>query len=173
MSEEEIRPTKINIISNIRLRHVGTLDLGEFYRWLNRWFTFEGYSVYEKQYIEKIESGGSKTYYILWDCKKKKTKYFEYRFELRWLLVGVGRIEIQKGTDKVRVESGDFEIRMDTDLLMGPQTDDFLAKHEWFRKAYENFLIRGRIEEMRVDIYNKTNDLQEDIKKYFNQATHL
>lgn len=170
--EEEVKPTEVSLIDNIRLRHIGVLDLDEFYRWLRRWFVFEGYNIHESHYLEEIDPKG-KIYKIIWKCKKKKTDYFEYYIEIRWLLAGISKIELQRGTDKVRIEKGDFELRMDVVLRLGSKKDNFLAKHEWFRKAYENFLIRDRIDEMKWDLYKKADGLQDEIKTYFNQETHV
>ena len=95
------------------MRHVGLLEMSEFYRWLKRWLEFKGYwaNSNEKLYSETITPNGKKID-IQWMCKKEATSYFINHIDIIFLFIGVNKIEIPQGEQKVKIEKGDFEIRI-------------------------------------------------------------
>ena len=146
-----------------KIRHVGYLDLKEFYTWLQRWFEFNGYfnPNFEKFYEERTGPRG-KEIHIRWIGRKKENPYFNYVIEVIWILVGVNQVEIPIGDKKRKIEKGDFDIRLGVYLeKKGPK--------DIFRKIYEYFIISQTIEEHRVKLYEKLSSLHEEIKDYFAQ----
>src|SRR3989344_4841031 len=97
----------------LKIRHVGLLELSEFYRWFKRWFEFKGYwdNSNEVLYSETITSIGKKID-IKWSCKKARTKYFIYHIDVVFLLIGINKVEVQQEDRKIKIEKGDFEIRI-------------------------------------------------------------
>lgn len=148
----------------IKVRHIGFLDLGDFYRWLQRWFEFEGYfsGDFERFYEEKIDASGKKID-IRWVGKKAKNPYYTYNIELIFLLVGVNKVEVQSGEKKIRIEKGDFEMRIGAYVEKGMNAPGFL------RKLYEKVLAKKQLDEYMMECYKKAYKLQSDIKTYFNQ----
>lgn len=152
--------------AGIKVRHVGYLDLGPFYTWLERWFEFQGYfpgGTLEKFYDEKLEQSGAKKIEIRWVGMKKKNPYYTYYIEIIFLLVGINKVEIQLGEKKVKLEKGDFELRIGAYLEKGMAGAGFL------RNIYEKFVVRKQLELYKFECYDKVYKLQEDIKTYFNQ----
>lgn len=146
-----------------KIRHVGYLDLGQFYTWLQRWFEFNGYfnPNFEKFYEERTGPRG-KELHIRWIGRKKENPYFTYVIEVIWILVGVNKVEIPMGDKKRKIEKGDFDIRLGVYLeKKGP--------NDIFRKIYEYFIIDKTIEEHRVKLYEKLSSLHGEIKSYFAQ----
>jgi hypothetical protein len=146
----------------IRFRHIGVVDLDEFYRWLNRWFEFNGYAKanedLEDFYMEKT----SPTYREIqfrWKGKNKKTPYFTYVIEVIALLIGVTDVEVQQGDRKVKLQKGDFEFRLGAYLLKTPTTGNQLLR--W---VYENFILRNEIETHKDEKFYK---LHGEIREYF------
>ncbi|MEM4266817.1 MAG: hypothetical protein QW404_02060 [Candidatus Nanoarchaeia archaeon] len=148
----------------IKVRHVGYLDLGAFYTWLQRWFEFEGYFTPELEnfYEQKIETGG-KRIEIRWIGKKKKNPYYTYVIEVIFLLININKVEVQAGEKKIRLEKGDFEIRFGAYVEKGMEGANFL------RKLYENIIAKKQVELYKQECYDKVYKLQEEVKAYFNQ----
>lgn len=149
--------------SGLKIRHLGYLDLSEFYTWLKRWFEFNGYlhDNFEKFYEERTLPTG-KEMHIRWEGRKKQTPYFTYVIEVIWLLISVNKVEIPMGDKKRKIEKGDFELRLGAYIeKKGPAN--------MFRKIYEYFIIRKTIRENWYKLNDKFSSLQEEIKTYFNQ----
>lgn len=148
----------------IKVRHVGYLDLGAFYTWLQRWFEFEGYFVpdLERFYEERIEQGG-KRIEIRWVGKKKKNPYYMYTIEVVFLLININKVEVQMGEKKIKIEKGDFEFRLGGYIEKGLKGAGFL------RTLYERIVAKKQIELYTKECYDKVYKLQEEMKAYFNQ----
>ncbi len=151
--------------TGLKIRHVGILDLEEFYKWLFRWLEFEGYiseSSYEKAYNEQTTAGG-KQIFIQWHGEKQKTKDFRYVIDVKWILVGVNSIEIQREDKKVKLFKGDFDIRVMAYL------EKTIGGGGFLRRIYDMFIIRRRVDEHRSNLYDKVTTLQNEIVQFFNQ----
>ena len=145
-----------------KIRHVGYLDLTEFYVWLQRWFEFNGYfhDDFEEFYEEKTLPRG-KEVHIRWHGKKS-AEYFTYHIEIIWLLVGINDVEIPVGDKKRKIKKGDFELRFGAYLEKKGEVNIF-------RKIYETFMIRDIIEQHKAKLYDKFYSLHKDVKDYFDQ----
>lgn len=146
-----------------KVRHVGYLDLSEFYVWIQRWFEFNGYfhDNFEKFYEERTLPGG-KEMHIRWHGRKEETPYFTYNIEIIWLLVRVNDAEIPHGDKKRKIKQGDFELRFGAYLeKKGPANI--------FRKIYESFIIKNIIEQHKHKLYDKFYSLHDEVKAYFDQ----
>ncbi|MCG2717730.1 MAG: hypothetical protein L6408_02695 [Nanoarchaeota archaeon] len=146
-----------------KIRHVGYLDMGEFYTWLQRWFEFNGFfhDNFERFYEERTGPRG-KEIHIRWEGRKKETPYFTYVIEVAWLAVGVNDVEIPMGDKKRKISKGDFELRFGACVeKKGPDN--------MFRKIYEYFVIAKIIEQHKVKIYKKFNSLLTEVREYFDQ----
>lgn len=146
-----------------KVRHVGYLDLPEFYTWLQRWFEFNGYftSNFEQFYEERTLPKG-KEIHIRWKGKKEETEYFHYYIEVVWLLVGINKVEVPMGDKKRKIDQGDFELRFGAYIQKkGPGNV--------FRRIYEYFIMRKVIEQHRYKLYDKFYSLLDEVKSYFDQ----
>lgn len=146
-----------------KVRHVGYLDLREFYTWLQRWFEFNGYfhDNFERFYEERTLPKG-KEMHIRWYGKKSETEYFTYVIEVVWLLIGINQVEVPMGDKKRKIDKGDFELRFGAYIeKKGPDNI--------FRKIYEYFVIRKIIEDHRHKLYDKFYSLHDEVKAYFEQ----
>jgi len=154
---------KIIVSPSNRIRHVGILDLGEFYIWLKRWLEFNGYwnDTNEKQYMEAILPGGAKKLEFMWECNKRKTPDFTYVIPITFMLIGVRDVEIQKGDKKIKLQRGDFDIRLSAYI-------EKTRVENVFREIYDRFIIKKRIEGYKVDLYDKFYKLIEEMKEFIN-----
>lgn len=157
---------RVIVVPSTRFRHVGILDLTEFYRWMKRWFEFNGYweNSNEKQYIETMLPGGAKKIEFTWECRKRKSPDFNYVIPITFGFIGIRDVEIQKGDKKIKLQRGDFDIRMSAYL---EKTGDTGA----LRELYERYIIKKRIDEYKLDLYDKFYKLIEDMKEFANVYT--
>lgn len=155
---------KIAIAPEIKIRHLGYLDLDEFYKWLKRWLEFKGFwdNSNEKLYSEIITPGGKKID-IVWKCQKSKTKYFIYHIDIVFLLIGVNKVEMQKDDKKIKIEKGDFEIRVSGYMEKKNSSDSMI----W--KAYERVILKHNIDMYLADLADTVGSLNEGIKEIFEQ----
>lgn len=149
----------------VKVRHVGYLDLTEFYVWLQRWFEFQGFFKEDKDFevfYEERTLPKGKEMHIRWKGVKQETEYFTYVIEVIWLLVGVNSVEVPMGDKKRKIDQGDFEIRLGAYIVKkGPAN--------FLRKIYEYFIMRKVIEDHRYKLYDKFYSLHDEIKSYFDQ----
>jgi len=161
--KEKIWVTPPLAVGGQKIRHVGYLDLGDFYTWMQRWFEFNGYfhPNFERFYEERTGPRG-KELHIRWKGVKKQNPYFTYNIEVIWLLVGVNEVEVPMGDKKRKIQKGDFELRFGAYL-------EKKGEANVFRKIYEYFIISKTIEEHKAKLYEKFYTLQDEIKAYLDQ----
>ena len=156
----------------VKVRHVGLLDLDEFYRWFMMWFEFEGYTTMddglEKFYLEQELPNGAKNIEIRWTAKKTENQYFSYVIDVIFLLIGVAKAEyVSPDGKKIPLYSGDFELRMGTYIEKGVEGDSML------QRVYDKFFISRLIEDHKMKLYDKFYSLQSEIKNYFEEYVKL
>ena len=147
----------------LKIRHVGYLEMSEFYRWLKRWFEFKGYwdNKNETLYSETIMPIGKKID-INWACKKSRSKYFIYHIDVVFLFIGINKVEVQQGDKKVKIEKGDFEVRINA-YVEKNASDSVL----W--KLYERIILKQNIDMYLNDLYDTAYGLHDEIKAIFQQ----
>ena len=152
---------------SLKLRHVGILELGEFYTWLQRWFDFEmsWKDSNEKYYEEVILPGGdAKNIEMQWKVEKQETNYFKYVITLDFTFIAVSDTEIQVDGKRKKAQKGDYEIRINS--YLETKTDDL---NTFFITILEKILFRNRIEMQRILLFEKVQSLHENIKNIFKQ----
>ena len=147
----------------LKIRHVGFLEMPEFYRWLKRWFELKGYwkPTNEKLYSEIIMPNGKKID-INWECTKERTKYFVYHINVVFLFIGVNKVEVQQEDKKVKVEKGDFEIRIKAYV-------EKVTPGNTLWKLYEKVILKKNVEDYVNDLADIASSLQDSIKSIFDQ----
>jgi len=83
---------------------------------------------------------------------------------MTFIFVGLRDVEIQKDDKKIKLQRADFDIRMSAAL-------ERTGKQSYFMEIYERFIIKKRIEEYKVDLYDKFYGLVEEIKEFLNVYT--
>lgn len=146
----------------IKIKHSGVLDLGEFIRWLKRWLDFNSYKQDEDFYEEKNTARG-KIIEFRWTNNKKKETYFIYMIEIYFNFIGVVDVEVPLEGKKIKMQKGDFEIKLVSYINKGAEAPTF------WRAIYERFLKKENIDLYASELYAKVYSLQEEIKGQFNQ----
>jgi len=164
-------PIKHYIIKGTKMKWKGVFDFDKLYKVIKRWMDFEGYGdemdgFNEKKYKERIQAGGAKMYEIVWEGKKEVSSYFTFVMEITFLLLGVKEIEVEMDGKRVKMNKGEVEMRFNTYVISN--ANENFKDDSWFIRIYENWVIRDRLEQYKINLYKKFMKLQDVIKEELN-----
>ncbi len=150
--------------SSIKIRHVGILELDDFYRWLKRWFKFKGYWQGEKCEVlyEEIIKDPVKNIRIKLETYKDITPYIRGRINVEFVLIAVGTKKIPVDGKEVKVHTGDFEVGFKT-IVERTKEQGFL------RQLYDDVVNKQATDHYVQEIVNDSKELTEEVKTIFNQ----
>jgi len=154
------------LIYKEKFTQVGYWNHTETYNMLYGWIKDRGYNLAEKQYKEKLSSGG-KEIITLWEAKKKITDYFLYKIELDWHILTMKDAEVEIDGKKVKTNKGELEI-----VFKGTIVKDYEKRwedkpiHKFLRGIYENYIIRTTIDEYEDDLEDDVKELISDLKAF-------
>ncbi len=150
----------------IKVRWVGTTDFAELYRFIKNWLEDRGFVKeerdLERKYVER-RSGGAKLLEIAWHGEQKISEYYKLNMDVTFLIIGVTEIEAQIGDVKRKLDKGDFEIRISSNVEI---TDDKWNQYSLLKKIYFRIVARKRLPVYKREIYIKTYELQDAIKEF-------
>ncbi|MBU2634614.1 MAG: hypothetical protein KJ674_05220 [Nanoarchaeota archaeon] len=151
---------------DLKVKAVTTIDFPLFYKKLKLWLQDEGYAkekTLEQKYIERIKPNG-KQLEIQWVTKKSKSDFFDYHIKLTFLILGMKDVEIQQGSITRKMNKGDFELRIEAYI----ETTKNLEKLGTLKRIYTNILIKKRIEEYKIELYDKVYKFHAYVKELLN-----
>jgi hypothetical protein len=149
-----------------KVKDSGIFDFQELYNFLYDWLLGEGYSLTEKKYTEKIE-GDAKKVEINWEGKKKVSDYFQFIIKADWRVLGMKSIEVQREGKKIKMNSGNLEIKFTAVLVK-----DYESRWEdapiwkFLRGIYDKYLIRNRIEQYEEKIISEVEEMIAQTKAF-------
>src|SRR3989344_9186618 len=154
------------LFSNYKLKHDSIFDLGELYKSIFRWFDANGYSFYEKEYNDIDEPNG-KHLEIYWYTEKKIDLYVKFVIEVSYLVLGMQKIELEKGGVKIKTNKGSIEFRI-TAYLMKDYDDKWSksAMQKKMRYIYDRFIIKKRIDKLESELVKDVNSLIDELKAF-------
>lgn len=158
--------TKYYLAKDIKIKTSTAVDFPVVYKKMKLWLQDKGFAdeqTLEKKYIERIKPNG-KQLEIEWEAKKGKSDFFDYHINLRFLIIGMNDVEIQQGSIKRKMNKGDFEIRIDVYI----ETTENLEKLGALKRFYINMLTKKRLEEYKIDLYDKAYKFHAYVKELFN-----
>ena len=164
---ERIKVTQDFYPTGLKLRHVGFLELEEYYRWLKRWVDFQGYGdeggeFDEVYYKEEASPRGGRNIEMMWRVKKRHTNYIKFVIEIMFRMLGVRDAEAIIENKKIKVDMGDFEIQVSSYL-------EKTYKVTPLRRLYDFFIIRKQLLDFREELWQKTMLLFTESKQYFDR----
>ena len=154
------------LFSNYKLKQDSIFDLGELYKSIFRWFDVNGYSFYEKEYNDIDEPNG-KHLEIYWYTEKKIDLYVKFVIEVSYLVLGMQKIELEKGGVKIKTNKGSIEFRI-TAYLMKDYDDKWSksAMQKKMRYVYDIFIIKKRIDKLESELVKDVNSLIDELKAF-------
>lgn len=156
---------KDNVFSS-KIKQLGIFHFKEFYRFCFMWLVDKGYWVVEKLYSEKIYPTG-KEVEIEWQATKKISDYFRNNLNIKWRILGMTEVEVEKDGKKLKMNKGEPEIRMQATL-----EKDYENRWEdkpffkFLRGMYDRYIIRGRIEYYEDKIYEEADEFLAQAKAF-------
>jgi len=151
------------------IKYNGVLVFSEFYKFCHSWLLEElGLEIAEEKYAEKIE-GDTKNIDIVWVCTKKLTDYFKFEMKVEFEIRKLAKIEITKGTAKIKADKGDIKVKVKGVLIRDYEgkfeTNGFL---KFLRAIYEKYVIPSRIDQFEEKIIGDCDEFLNQGKAYLN-----
>ena len=148
-----------------KLKQKGIYDYKEFYNFIYDHLREEGYDVHESLYHD-TSSGDSKNLNINWTMTKDISDYFKYEITMDWIILGQKKIKVKVDGEEKSRDSGTLEINFAATLIKdsGNNWDSGFLKV--LREIYDKYIIRARIDDYEVDLFEQVNDIIATIKSY-------
>ncbi len=147
-----------------KIKYDGIFSFKDFYLFCYEWLRDEtGLKINEDKYVEKI-SGDSKNIEIEWSGDKEVTDYFKFEAKIKFRILGLTQVEVNKQGVKIKTNKGSIEVKMKGDLIR-----DYKGKFErdafrkFLRAIYEKWVISSRVDQVGEKI-------AEDCDEFLNQA---
>ena len=149
-----------------KIKQKGIFDFKGFYNFAYGLLRTEGYRIQEKNYTETVYGDTKKTE-IRWIALKKVSDYFRYMIQVDWLVLNMKNVEVQREGKKVKMNSGEPELR-----IKGILIKDY--EHKWedipffklLRGIYDRYIIRSRVEKYEDNVLDETEDFVAQCKAY-------
>ncbi len=146
-----------------KIKQKAIFHFKDFYGFTYDWLVGEGYKVTEKVYSEEI-TGDSKKVEIEWEAKKKISDYFRFVIQVKWMILGLKSVEVQREGKKLKMNSGQVELKIN-----GVLVKDY--EHRWedrpiwkfLRGVYDRYIVRSRIE-------NYEDKLKDEVEEFIAQS---
>ena len=166
MAEKTVyRPEHIDA-EKTKIKRRDIFNFDELYKFMKRWHDDNGYDFKETEYMEKTSSYGTELH-INWVGTKKISSYITFVIQTNFLILGMNKIEIQRGDQKIKLDKGEVEMKLDAHIVLDPE-----GKYEksgftrFFKPFYKKVIIKTRLDEyddwIREDLY----EFVDLIKKY-------
>lgn len=154
-------------IFSSKVKYDGVFSFKDFYKFCYDYLTEEiGFKVAETKYAEKI-TGDAKEIKIEWEGEKKVTDYFKYAVKLKFHIVGLKNVEIQREGKKIQTNKGAVEINVE-----GIIVSDYEGKYNtsptmrFFRSVYEKWIIPSTIEQLENKLVSHCDGFLGEAKAY-------
>jgi len=136
------------------------------YEFCWQWLIDEGYRVYEERYDEKMSESG-KDIKIKWKAQKEVTDYFQNEIKIKWGLLRVVDVEVERNGKKEKTNKG--ELRIDFESVLRKDYE-----HKWedkpiwkfLRGLYDKYIVRTREDEFEMKLMGKTQEMIADLKAF-------
>ena len=130
------------------IKNQGIFNFPEFYKFCHEWLTDETQlTIIENNYKEKVD-GEAKFIDIEWTAFRKVTDYFKFEMKIKFKILALTNVEIQRNGKKEKTNKGSVQIKLSGNLIR-----DYDGKFEktgfnkFLRSIYEKWVIPSRIKE--------------------------
>src|SRR3989338_955621 len=98
-------------VTEQKLKKSGLFDFKETYQFIYRLLDEDGYAVEETKYQETIK-GEAKDVEFEWKAEKKISDYFQNEIKLKFRILGMKSVEVQRDSERVKINDGSFEVKI-------------------------------------------------------------
>lgn len=158
--------TEYDMVYETKLKYNGLFDFKELYKFVHDWFSSYHYIVIEKKYEEKITAEG-KDLEIEWMCLRKISDYFRFQVDIRFRIIAMSSVEMQRGNIKIKMNKAAVEI-----VVRGVLQKDYENRWErspiakFLRGVYDRYIIRSRIEDYEDKIALEVDESVAQMKAF-------
>lgn len=149
-----------------KVKQSGVFNFKDFYEFLYDLLMEEGYDVVETKYVEVKKGTDSKNVEITWRADKGISSYFKFSLTLRWLIQGLTKVKVKKDGEEISMDSASMEIDFTAELIKDPDDEWKKSYLAYMRELYDEYIIKARIEDHEVKIFEEVNDIINSMKAY-------
>jgi hypothetical protein len=152
-----------------KVKQSGIFDFKAFYDFLYDNLMDSHYDVFEKKYGE-IKKGEAKNLDIEWGATKPMgrgvSKYFLGVITVRYTVLGLQKVKVKRGDEEVSMDSATLELDFMADLIKDPENKWNSPFYKFLRNLYEKYIIKSRIEDYEMEIYQDIMEVINAVKAY-------
>ncbi len=154
---------KVDVYKGGKIKFKGILDLGRMYSKIKEWLEDEDFSVKEDLYIERIRQNG-KDIEIIWNADQEKNKYIGWEAKITIYITGANETEIEQDGKRLKMSQCTTEVKFEAWQINNK--DDEFGDKSFFKVFYEKFIIGDKIEEEKINLFKKMQDLVSEFKTF-------
>ena len=151
-------------IRNLVIKQKATFNLIELYNTLKEWFSFHGYTLFEKEYNDEIK-GNKKNLSIKWEAKKEIDEYLSFGINIgikitNYKIITSKKEKLMEGNLKIEFESykeSDYNERWERTILT-----------KFIRGAYDKMINNKKYEKYEKTLKNQTIEVFNKTKFFLN-----
>jgi len=149
-----------------KIKHGGIFHFKDFYNFAYDWFISEDYDLTEKKYSEKVV-GDAKEIEIVWETFRKISDYFKFVIKMRWIILGMKDVEVQRDGKKVKMNSGTLEVSF-TAILEKDYENRWEDRpfFKFMRGIYDKYIIRNRIDDYEQRVIEELLEMIDQSKAF-------
>jgi len=149
-----------------KIKQSGIFKFKDLYEFIYDFLMGENYDVFEDKYVEKI-SGDSKDVEINWKATREISDYFRFEIKADWIILGMKKVKVQKEGKEVSMDSGTLEIKFTATLHKDYENRwEGTAFMKFLRGVYDKYIIKSRVEDYELKIFQEVNELIAQTKSY-------
>ncbi len=155
-----------NIYSSIA-KYEGVFNYKEFYKFCYDWLTENTiFQLFEDEYSEKIKQEG-KEIDINWTAVRKMTDYFKYEIKIKFKILHMVEVEVEKNGVKIKLNKGQLKITVKGNLIRDWQGKfERSAYRKFLREIYDKWIIPGRIEQLEDKLVSNSDEFLVQAKAF-------
>jgi len=149
-----------------KVQHTGVFDFKETYGFAYKWLADEGYLITEKKYSEKVKPNG-KEIEVEWDMFRKISDYFKFSGSIKWRVLGMTDVEVEKDGVKIKMNKGQVELG-----IKGYLERDYEKRWEgrafrkFLRGLYDRYVIKHRIDQYEGKLFGEFDEFSGQMKSF-------
>jgi hypothetical protein len=153
-------------VFNQFVKHIGYWNFKKVYDFSFEWFKDEKYDIYEEKYDERLGEKG-KEVIIKWKCEKKISDYFRNVIELKWHILNMEKVEIERDGEKEKTNKGEIKITITADLERDYE-ENWEKKASWkfLRGIYDKYIMRTTMDQYEERLGEKAASFFSQLKSY-------
>jgi hypothetical protein len=159
------------LVPTVKVDWKGTFDYRLLYSKIKDWLVVEGFDKpTETMYVQKNTQKG-KNIEVLWKTQTDEQDYFLMKVGIKFYCTDLEDVEVTTPEGKkMKLNKGKISVQINADFVIDAEDrwKDNKGKETVKQKLYEKYFFGDNIEAQKIEFYEKTMDLIDEIKNFFN-----